>query len=148
MKQRPLITPADLKKAAADLLNLEANLPMVMTLTAGSKIRSSAANSRHWCNIRMFLDDIRYAVESVSEHTGYTPIETMRVLSKNLEPEQAAILCARKPEVAHEILKFICGIPTSTKLGSKDFQKFELILEQTIAEIIGSIKAVAREAVS
>jgi len=29
MKQRSLITPEDLKKAAADLLNLEHSLPLV-----------------------------------------------------------------------------------------------------------------------
>lgn len=148
MKTRSLTTKADLIKASADLLNLEANLPMVLSLTEGKKIRSNAQNARYWSEIKYFLDDINSTIGSVSEHTGYTPLEVKRLLAQSLEPEQIGILYARKSESIHEVLKQICSIPTSTKLGSKDFMKFETILQQTIAEIIGSIRSVAMEALN
>jgi len=146
MKQRSLTTLEDLKKAAADLLNLEHSLPLVISLTEGKKIRSTAQNAAYWANIRLLLDEINAAIQSVSEHTGYTPLEVKRLLAANLPPEHIAILYARKSEVAHDVLKQICSIPTSTRLGTKDFIKFESILEQTIADIIGSIRSVVREA--
>ena len=148
MKQRSLITKDDLIKAAADLLNLEANLPLVLTLTEGKKIRTNNQNARYWAEINYFLNEINNTITSVSEHTGYTPLEVKRLLAKSLEPEQIGILYARKSESIHEVLKQICSIPTSTRLGTKDFMKFEGILEQTIAEIIGSIRSVAMEALN
>ena len=148
MKQRSLITPDDLKKAAADLLNLEHSLPLVITLTEGKKIRSDGQNKRHWVNIKYFLDEINATVSSVAEHTGYSPLEVKRLLAKSLEPEQIGILYARKSDTIHDVLKQICNIPTSTRLGTKAFMKFEDILEQTIADIIGSIRSVAMEALN
>ena len=148
MKQRSLETKEDLQKAASDLLNLEVNLPMVITLTEGKRIRSNNQNARYWANIKYFLDEINATVKSVSDHTGYTPLEVKRLLAASLEPEHIGILYARKPEVIHDVLKQICNIPTSTRLGTKDFIKFEDILEQTIADIIGSIRSVAMEALN
>ena len=148
MKQRSLETMADLDKAANDLLNLEGHLPLVLTLTEGKKIRSTAQNSAYWANIKVLLDEISSAIQSVSEHTGYTPLEVKRLLSQSLEPEQIAVLYARKSDTIHEILKQICSIPTSTRLGTKEFMKFEDILEGTIAEIIGSIRAVVNKALN
>lgn len=146
MKQRSLETKEDLQKAAADLLNLEHSLPLVITLTEGKKIRSNNQNARYWANINYFLTEINNTITSVSEHTGYTELEVKRLLAKELEPEQVGILYARKPDVIHDVLKQICNIPTSTRLGTKDFMKFEDILEKTIAEIIGSIRSVAMKA--
>ncbi len=146
MKQRSLITMDDLDKAANDLLNLEAYLPLVLTITEGKKIRSTAQNAAYWANIKTLLDEINAAIQSVSDHTGYTPLEVKRLLAQSLEPEQIAVLYARKSDTIHEILKQICNIPTSTRLGTKAFIKFEDVLEQTIADIIGSIRAVVREA--
>ena len=148
MKQRPIETAEQLAKAAADILNLEPNLPIVISITEGKSIRSSAQNARYWADLTMMLNDIRHAVESVSEHTGYTPLETKRILASELEPEQVAILYATKPEIIHDVLKQICNIPTSTRLGTKDFMRFEDILEATIAEITGTIKATAMRALS
>jgi len=146
MKQRSLESKGDLQKAASDLLNLEANLPMVITLTEGKRIRSNNQNARYWASIKYFLDEINVTIKSVSDHTGYTPLEVKRLLAANLEPEHIGILYARKSEVIHDVLKQICNIPTSTRLGTKDFMKFEGMLDQTIAEIIGSIKSVAMDA--
>jgi len=143
MKTRSLLTKDDLVKASNDLLNLEGNLPMVLTLTAGKKIRSDKQNQRYWCDIKYFLDEINSTISSVAEHTGYSPLEVKRLLAASLEPEQVGILYARKSDVIHDVLKQICNIPTSTRLGTKDFMRYEGILEQTISEIIGSIRSVA-----
>ena len=61
-----------------------------------------------------------------------------------MQPEYVAILFSHTPEVAHDILKLIVGIPTSTRLGTKEFMKFEEQMEATIAVIAGEINHFAQ----
>jgi hypothetical protein len=69
-----------------------------------------------------------------------------RIVAKELQPEQVAILYAGTPEAVHDILKTINGIPTSTRLGTKKFAEYEERMVQTIAEVVGAVRAVARVA--
>jgi hypothetical protein len=144
MKQRIILNDDDLKKAAQDLMALSGRTPFVITVTEGTKIRSTGQNSRYWCDIQYFMDELRGAIEQAEEQTGHTNIEIRHILAEQMPIEQAVILFARKPETVHEILKDICGIPTSTRLGTKAFMKFEDRLAQVMSEIIGTVRAILR----
>ena len=146
MKERQIKTKYDLEKAALDLLRLEKHLPLVLTLTEGNRLRTPAQNARHWSDIDAFMTEINQSIEYVSEHTGYTPLEVKRLLASELPIEHAVILFARSKETVHDVLKDICNIPSSTRLGTKAFSKFDDILAQTMSEIIGSVKAFTRRA--
>ena len=146
MKIRTLRTREDLSKASRDLVLLEGHLPMVMTLSKGEEIRSEGQNARHWCMIQDLINLIQTTVENVSEHTGETPFAIMREIASGMPPEHVAFLYVRKPVAAHDILKMICNIPTSTRLGTKEFSRFDEILDATVAEIVGEINAFAAEA--
>lgn len=105
------------------------------------KIRTTPQNSMHWANITGLLQIINETVSRVSEATGYTPIEVKREIARFLPAEQVAILYARTPEVCHEVMKAIANIPTSTRLGTKQFSDFETVMENTMNEIIGQIRS-------
>jgi hypothetical protein len=144
MKQRVILNDDDLRKAAQDLMALSGRAPFVITVTEGTKTRSTGQNSRYWCDIQYFMDELRGAIEQAEEQTGHTNIEIRHILAEQMPIEQAVILFARKPETVHEILKDICGIPTSTRLGTKAFMKFEDRLAQVMSEIIGTVRAILR----
>lgn len=141
MRQRILETKEDLQKAANDLPGLEAHLPMVMTLTKGKKIRTEGQNKRHWAMIHEMMAKISHAIDNMAEHTGYTPHETQQVISNFLPPGHIHFVYAETDDGVHKHLKKICNIPTSTRLGTKEFSEFDEILEQTVAEVIGEINA-------
>ena len=106
--------------------------------------RTDGQNSRYWASLTEYLKQIAAAVARVSDQTGYTPIEVKRLIAKNMQPEHGLILFAHKPEIAHEVLKEIVGIPTSTRLGTKEFMAFDGRMEQVIAEIAGEVNAFER----
>ncbi|MEE9118749.1 MAG: hypothetical protein V3U02_09200 [Calditrichia bacterium] len=145
MKERILLTDADLQKAARDLTALTTHLPVVLTVTQGTRIRSTAANARYWSGLNEYLDQMNEAINRIEEN-GYTNLESRKVIASELSTEHAAILYCTNAESIHNIIKLICGVPTSTRLGTKEFQKFESVMEGTLAEIIGEIKAVAMKA--
>lgn len=140
MKQRSILTQEQLNKACADLAKLGGNLPIVITVTEGTKIRTEGQNARYWCEVQYFMEQINEAIHNAANESGHSEFEIKKILAEQLPIEQAVILFARKPEVVHDILKGICNIPTSTRLGTKDFMKFEDRLAQTMSEIIGNIR--------
>lgn len=148
MKMRTATEQKDLDESADIIKGLGAYLPLVITITEGKRIRTDGQNRRYWSNLSNLLQEIRQAISQVSEHTGYSEFEVRKLVADELPIEQAAILFVRTPEAAHEILKMLVGIPTSTRLGTKAFSKFEMRLEQTMMEIIGNINAITRRAVS
>lgn len=105
------------------------------------KTRSTNQNSRYWASLTHYLKEINEIIERVREHTGYELPEIRREIARTMPTEHALILFAMKPEVAHDILKMICNVPTSTRLGTKAFMTFEETMERTIAEIAGEVKA-------
>lgn len=141
MKQRIVTTPDQLADTAKALSMLGDKLPLVVTVTQGKKIRTNGMNSRYWSNLSFFMSQIDEAVERFAEQAGYTNFEARKIIAGELAIEHAAILFMRKSEATHECLKMICNIPTSTRLGTKAFQKYELVLEQTMAEILGSVNS-------
>lgn len=145
MKTRTIHNEADLKKASQDILNVGGSLPVVMTLTKGTRIRTTGQNSRYWATLDEHLRTIGVLVEAVVEQTGYTPMEVRRLIAAaaNLPPEQVGILFTRKSETVHEHLKIICDVPTSTRLGTKEFMGLEDRMIQTLTEIEGEIRAAA-----
>ena len=145
MKTRTIHNEADLQKASQDILNVGGSLPVVMTLTKGSRLRTTSQNQRYWATLDEHLSAIATLVEAVAEQTGYTPLEVRRLIAwtAGLPPEQVGILFARKKDVIHEHLKIICDIPTSTRLGTKEFMGLEDRMIQTLTEIEGEIRAAA-----
>lgn len=146
MKQRTAYNQQDLDEAANRIRSLGGHLPVVVTVTEGKRTRTSAQNARYWSSLTELLEQISEAIREVAEHTGYTDLEVRQIVAADMPAEQVAILYCRKPEAAHEVMKMICNIPTSTRLGTKAFTKFEARLEQTMSEIIGNITAITRAA--
>ena len=140
MKQRTILNAEQLKKACAALSGLGGNLPLVITITEGTKTRTSGQNARYWCEIEYFMEQINEAIGRAADESGHSEFEIKKILAGQLPIEQSVILFAKKKEVVHEVLKDICNIPTSTRLGTKDFMKFEDRLSQTMMEIIGNIR--------
>lgn len=110
------------------------------------KIRTPGQNSRFWAGLTELLNQIHLVVLRVSAETGYTPLEIKRLLAKDMPTEHGLILFAHRPEIAHEVLKEIAGIPTSARLGTKEFSQYDEQMEQVIAEIMGEINAFERRA--
>lgn len=108
------------------------------------KPRTLPQNSRYWATLTEELRQLSACIAEISAYTGYTPLEVRRVVAKSLQPEQVAILYAGTPEAVHDILKIINGIPTSTRLGTKKFAEYEERMIQTIADVVGEVRAVAR----
>lgn len=146
MKTRTLRTTDDLKKAGQDLMKLAGHLPMVMTISAGTKIRSEAQNSRYWVSLTHELERITLIIDEVAERTGFTNLTVRKIIAGNMEWEYSLILSARNPKMAHEVLKMILDIPTTTKAGTKEFMKFEDVMLQTMTEIVGEVQAYASKA--
>ncbi|HEY4761491.1 MAG TPA: hypothetical protein VIH42_12995 [Thermoguttaceae bacterium] len=105
------------------------------------KHRTHGQNDRYWATLTECLRQIKQTVYGLAESSGHTPLEIRRLIAADLLPEQIAILFAKTPETVHDVLKEICDVPTSTRLGTKEFQRFEERMEQTIAEIAGHVGA-------
>ena len=144
MKQRTITTQEQLEKAILALKGLSDRLPIVITVTEGTKTRTSAQNARYWAEVQYFMSELNEILAQAAEESGYTQIEMRRLVAEQLPVEQAVILYARKKEVVHDVLKDICGIPTSTRLGTKEFSRFDEVLAQTMSEIIGNIRGFLR----
>ena len=110
------------------------------------KTRTLPQNSRYWSSLTEYLNQMNQTVHAMANETGYTPIEVKRLIAAEMPPEHVAILFARKPETAHDVMKEIHGIPTSTRLGTKPFMQFEERMIQTIADIVGAVNAFSRRA--
>jgi len=144
MKQRPILNEQQLRQASHDLLKLGGNLPIVITVTEGTKIRSEGQNRLYWQEVQYFMSELNEVVDQAAERSGHTNFEIRKIVGEQLPIEQAVILFCRTKESIHDCLKSICGIPTSTKLGSKEFMKFTEILAQTMSEIIGAVRSALR----
>jgi hypothetical protein len=118
----------------------------VVEIREAVKLRTLPQNARYWATLDEELRQLSACIAEISAHTGYTPLEVRRIVAKFLQPEQVALIYASTPEAVHDILKLIHGIPTSTRLGTKQFMEFEERMLQTIAEVVGEVRVVARVA--
>lgn len=109
------------------------------------KLRSLPQNSRYWATLNEELKSLHREIDIISTHTGYSTLEVRRLVAARLPPEQAAVLFTHKPESVHDILKMIHGVSTTTRLGTKVFMQYEERMLQTVAEIVGEVRAVSRE---
>jgi len=143
VKTRTLQTKADIERARADLLGLEGHLPIVLTLTKGKRIRTEAQNARYWATLTQHLENISNWVQQIADETGHTTWEIRQLIARDIEPQYAPIVYCFMPEAAHKVLKIICDVPTTTRMGTKEFMAHEARMEQTMAEVVGSIQQVA-----
>ncbi len=105
------------------------------------KTRTEGQNSRYWCSLTEYLRQINVLVNQVASDTGHSPLEVKREAASGLPIEYGIILFAKKPEVAHEVLKDICNIPTSTKLGTKKFIEYEERMLAVMGDILSHVRA-------
>lgn len=110
--------------------------------------RSEGQGKRYWAGLDEHIFQLHAAIEAVSDYTGYTPYEVRRLVAKDLQPEHVGILYALDSKIAHKCLKDVCGVPSSARLGTKEFSKFDLIMEQTITEIVATVKSIANQIIN
>lgn len=117
-----------------------------VTVKPYKKTRSIGQNSRYWASLNELMEQKRAYIQSVADSTGHTPLEVKRLIAVNMPPEHVAILFTHSAEVAHDIVKEICDVPTSTRLGTKEFMQFEERMIQAIIEIMDEIKSISNAA--
>lgn len=145
--QTYVIRTKDLRaEAAKSVLAITGDPLMEVCIRPHTRIRSTNQNARYWASLDEELRQLAHEVALICEHTGYSDLETRRLIAKELQPEQAALLFARTSEAAHDILKTIHGIDTSTRLGTKKFMEFEERMIATVAEVVGAARALYRSA--
>lgn len=133
------------KHAAAEfILNLPDQPMQEVVVRDHEKTRTLPQNARYWASLNEYLKQISASVNQIADYTGHTPLEARRIIARELEPEYVAILFSNTAEAAHDILKLIVGIPTSTRLGTKKFTQFHERMEQTIALIAGEVNSFVR----
>lgn len=113
-------------------------------LISPKKLRSDAQNARYWSDLQWHIDEIRQIISASSGRTGFTPLEIRKMIAMNISPEHTWLLFSTKKEALHDALKVICDVPTSTRLGTKAFMKFETIMENQMAEVLGEVKSFLR----
>lgn len=128
--------------AAINALELKPVL-MEVVVRMFEKNRSLGQNSRYWVSLTEYLRQINAAINQVATETGHTPLEVKREAASEMPIEYGLILFAKKPEVAHEVLKDICNIPTSTRLGTKKFMEYEERMLAVMGDILGHVRAMA-----
>lgn len=141
MKSRLITTEKQRSAAMAALLRLD--FPYTLSVSH-DKPRSEAANARYWATLDEHLFQINDALQRLSDHTGHTPMELKQIISADITPQQAQILWALEKNGVHKALKEACHIPTSKKLGTKAFHKFDTIMEATLSEVLGEVRAFER----
>ena len=105
------------------------------------KIRTSIRNAKYWAELTECLEQINATINQIASDTGHSPLEVKREAVSELPIEYGLILFARKPEVAHEVLKDIANIPTTTKLGTKRFIEHEDRMLAVMGDILGHVRA-------
>ena len=143
MKDRTLRTEQDKQQAAKDLQAIPVQyLPLYLTISEGNGQRKPAANARYWAMIEGWMEEIRNEIKAIAEETGYTYLEARRVIANELPPEHEEMLYARNKNAVHEALKEICGIPTTTRLGTKEFNNYSDQLDLAMSQILGEVRAI------
>lgn len=110
------------------------------------KTRTLPQNSRYWVSLTEYMRQIDAVIKQIEDFTGYDSISIRRHLASKMDFEYGLILAAKKPEVVHEVLKDICGVPTSTKLGTKAFKDFEERMLAVLSEVISHAQAMLHQA--
>lgn len=115
--------------------------PWQVRIAPAERIRSAGQNLRYWATLTDILHRLHAHVQMLATDTGHSPIEIKRILANGLEPENVALLFVRTPEAAHEIVKAICDVPTSTRLNTKKFMEFEDRMIAVLEELIGHVES-------
>lgn len=114
---------------------------MEVVIRPFEKTRSLGQNSRYWVSLSEYLRQMNALVNQIASDTGHSPLEIKREAAAGLPIEYGIILFAKKPEVAHEVLKDVCNIPTSTRLGTKKFIEYEERMLAVMGDILGHVRA-------
>ena len=116
-------------------------IPWQVRIARVERTRTVGQNSRYWATLTETLRRLRAHVHTLADESGHTPLEIRRLLATELEPENVALLFVRTPEAAHEIVKMICDVPTSTRLNTRKFMAFEDRMVAVLGELIGHVES-------
>ena len=133
--------PAIRHRAVMFINGLSESPLMEVVIRPFEKTRSLGQNSRYWVGLQEILRHLNATVNQIASDTGHSPLEVKRIAVVGLPIEYGIILFAKKPEVAHEVLKDICNVPTTTKLGTKKFIEYEDRMLAVMTEILGHVRA-------
>ena len=132
-----------IRSRAVAAINALALKPVLMEVVIRpfEKTRTSIRNAKYWAELTECLEQINAAINQVASDTGHSPLEVKREAASELPIEYGLILFARKAEIAHEVLKDVCNLPTSTRLGTKKFMEFEDRMLAVMGDILGHVRA-------
>ena len=132
-----------IRDRAVTVINALALKPVLMEVVIRpfENTRTSIRNAKYWAELTECLEQINATVNQIASDTGHSPLEVKREAAGGLPIEYGIILFAKKPEVAHEVLKDIANIPTTTKLGTKRFIEHEDRMLAVMGDILGHVKA-------
>lgn len=109
-----------------------------MILRPKAEIRTNEQNAMYWSALDDRVNAVNRLVTIAADTTGHTPLEMRQIWASNMPPEQAALMFVLRPEAAHEIIKVVLGVPTTTRLTKANFSEFYERMETIYAEIIGN----------
>ena len=140
MKYRTITNQQDRDKAFKAIESLK----YPYTLGVGHKKESEAQRSRYFALVDDWLDEVRKYINAASDSSGYTPFEVQEIISRELPFPQSGLMASLDKRTAHNIVKTVCGIPTSVGVGTKQFKKLETIMDATFAEILADVVNITR----
>ena len=142
-EQHFILRSPDIRGRAVEAISSLTLKPVLMEVIVRpfEKTRTLGQNSRYWVDLTNYLRQINAAINQVASDTGHSPLEVKREAASELPIEYGLILFARKAEIAHEVLKDVCNLPTSTRLGTKKFMEFEDRMLAVMGDILGHVRA-------
>jgi len=129
------------KAVAAVLAAASEEEPHDVVISPHVDLRTTPQNALYWSALNDRLAEVGRLVGMVADNSGHSNLEARRALAHGLPGEVAALLFVHSGEAAHEILKLIHGIPTTTKLSKRTFTEFYDRMETTFADLVGHINA-------
>lgn len=139
LKQRVIKNRQDRTSAIEAIMRID--YPYVISV-GREKQESSPQRRRYFALVDEWITEIKQHVDAASETSGYTPYEVRQIIHRELDYPQSALMASLDKTTAHNIIKLICGIPTSKGIGTKKFKNLETIMEATLSDVLGTVRKI------
>lgn len=108
--------------------------------------RTHGQNSVYWISLREYLRQFNAIINQMQSDTGQPARDIKREIARRNEPEYAGIVLASNEVVAHDFIKQLANVPTSTTLKRrKEFPEFTEAMNATMNDLIGQAMALQRQ---
>lgn len=108
--------------------------------------RTPGQNSNYWISLREYLRQFNAIVNQFASDSGNNARDIKREIARRNPPEYAGIILASNEEVAHDFIKQLANVPTSTTLKKrKEFPEFTEAMNATMNDLIGQAMALQRQ---